>query len=326
VLTNNYGIDRNYRLGYVQMWTLNVQQELTKGVILNVGYTGSKGTALDMVRAPNRGPDGLLLPDVQAFLWESSEGDSILHAGSVRLARRMAKGLSAGVTYTFSKSIDNASSIGGGATVVAQNDLDLAAERGLSSFDQRHKLTGNWVYELPFGTGRQWFDKGGMLAKVVGDWTWSGSFTIASGTPWTARVLGNFTDVARGSNGSLRADYTGLPIALADPTLAEWFNTSAFVEPVSCTTVNGSRVCTTHFGDAGRNTIIGPGTVVFNMAVSKNFPLKDMMGLDVRVQASNVFNTPQFTGLDTVVNSPTFGQVVSVGSMRQLQFVARFRF
>ena len=70
---------------------------------------------------------------------------------TVRLRKRLTKGLAAGVTYTLSKSIDNASSIGGGGSVVAQNDRDLAAERGLSSFDQRHRFAGDCHYELPFG-------------------------------------------------------------------------------------------------------------------------------------------------------------------------------
>jgi hypothetical protein len=88
---------------------------------------------------------------VQPFLYESSEGFSILHQGTLRLRKRMRHGLSLGGTYTYSKSIDDASSIGGGATVVAQNDLDIVAERGLSSFNQTHRLVADYVYELPFG-------------------------------------------------------------------------------------------------------------------------------------------------------------------------------
>jgi hypothetical protein len=284
-------------------------------MVLNVGYTGSKGSHLDIVRAPNRGPEGLRIPDVQPFLWESSEGSSIMHAGSVRLRRRMHNGISIGGTYTFSKSIDNASSIGGGAVVVAQNDLDLAAERGLSSFDQRHRLTADYVVELPFGTGKAFLNNPGALSKIFGDWMWSGDFTIASGTPFTARVIGDFADVARGTNGTLRANYNGLPIGLSDPTVAQWFNTAAFTVPPL-----GS------FGDAGRNTIIGPGSVVFDMAISKTFPMKDLMGLEVRAEAFNVFNHANFTAIDTNVNSPTFGQVISVGNMRRMQFTTRFRF
>ncbi len=314
-LTNNYGVDKNYRLGYVQVWNLNVQHELFRNVILNVGYNGSKGTRLDIVRAPNRGPDGVLLADVQPFLWESSEGDSILHSGTVSIRKRMSNGLSIGGLYKYSKSIDNASSIGGGTVVVAQNDLDLAAERGLSSFDQRHNLTADFMYELPFGEGRHWLANPGLAQRLLGAWTWSGSITLASGNPYTARVVGAFTDVARGTSGSLRANYNGQPISIADPTVAQWFNTAAFTVPPSG-----------QFGTAGRNTIEGPGTILVNFAIAKNIPLKDMMAFEIRAEANNVFNHANFTGIDTTVNSPTFGQVISVGSMRKMQLNARFRF
>ncbi|MGI9101995.1 MAG: TonB-dependent receptor domain-containing protein [Terriglobales bacterium] len=313
--TNNYGVDRNYRLGYVQMWNLNVQRELSRSLVLNVDYTGTKGTHLDMLRAPNRTATGVLITGAQPFLWESSVGDSILHSGTVRLRKRMSSGLSLGGSYTFSKSIDNASSIGGGAGVVAQNDQDLAAERGLSSFDQRHRLTADYVYEFPLGTNKRWLGAGGTLAHIFGDWQWSGNFSLASGFPFTARVLGAFFDVASGVNGTLRANMTGQPIALADPSVAEWFNTAAFTPPPPG-----------QFGDAGRNTIIGPRTWAVNMALAKTINLGETKNLELRWQANNVFNTPQFTGLDTVVNSRTFGQVITAGAMRRMTLLARFRF
>jgi len=314
-LENNYGVDPDYRLGYVQLWNVNVQRELPWDLLLNVGYTGSKGTALDIVRAPNRGPSGLRIPGVEPFLFETSQGDSILHAGTVSLRRRFKGGFSLGGNYTYSKSIDNASSIGGGAVVVAQNDLDLAAERGLSSFDQRHKLTGNFIIDFPFGEGRKWITKPGATRQFLGDWEWSGSFTFATGTPFTARVLGSFAQVAQGVNGTLRADHLGGPIQSSDPTILQWFNTSVFAAPPAG-----------QFGDAGRNTIIGPGSAVVNMALAKTFPMKDLYAFEVRLEANNVFNTPQFTTIDTVVNSPTFGQVIGVGNMRQMQVTTRFRF
>ena len=314
-ITNNYGVDRNYRLGYVQIWSLDVQRELTRSLLLNVTYNGSKGTHLDMLRAPNRGPDGLLLAGVQAFLWESSDGDSILHSGTVRLRKRMSGGWSVGGSYTLSKSIDNASSIGGGAVVVAQNDLDLAAERGLSSFDQRHRVSADYLYELPFGANKRWLAAAGWAERLFGDWQWSGNFTINSGTPFTARVLGDFTDIARGTTGTLRADVTGQPIALADPSIAEWFNTAAFTLPPPG-----------QFGNAGRNTIIGPRTTDFNMALAKTIALGETRFLELRLQANNVFNTPQYAAIDSTVNSPTFGRVISVGNMRHMQVLARFRF
>jgi trimeric autotransporter adhesin len=315
VLTNSYAVDPNYRLGYVQMWNLNVQRQLPGGWQLSAGYQGSKGTALDIVREPNRGPDGLLIATVQPYLYESSQGFSILHSGSVRVRRFMKKGFSVGGTYVYSKSIDNASSIGGGATVVAQNEEDLAAERGLSSFDQRHRLTGDYVIELPFGTGKKWLNGSGFASKALGDWTLTGDFTIGSGTPFTARVLGAVADVARGSNGTLRADYNGQAIQIDDQTLTHWFNTAAFTVPTSGT-----------FGNAGRNTIIGPGTIQLNIGVTKNIPLKDMMALEFSAQATNFLNHVNFASIDTIVNSPTFGQVVGVGSMRKITMSTRFRF
>jgi hypothetical protein len=227
----------------------------------------------------------------------------------------MSHGVSVGGTYVFSKSIDNASSIGGGSTVVAQNDQDLSAERGLSSFDQRHRFSGDYIVQLPFGDNRRWLASPGIANRLFGDWQWQGTFTVASGIPYTARVLGSFADVASGVNGTLRADATGQPVALANPSIAEFFNTAAFTLPLPG-----------QFGTAGRNTIEGPHTLSFNMSLAKEISLGETRGLELRVQGSNVFNTPQWSGIDTVVNSPTFGRVTSVGSMRTLQMLARFHF
>jgi hypothetical protein len=128
-------------------------------------------------------------------------------------------------------------------------------------------------------------------------------------------VIGAFTDVARGTSGSLRADYNGAPISVPDPGVTQWFNTAAFSIPPSG-----------QFGTSGRNTIEGPGTVLVDFALAKNIPLRDMMAFEIRAEASNVFNHANFSGIDTTVNSPTFGQVISVGSMRKLQIYTRFRF
>ncbi len=315
VVTNNFGVDRDYRLGYVQTWNLDVQRELMPGLALNVSYNGAKGTRLDMQRAPNRTPTGLRIPGVQAFLWQSSEAASILHSGRLRLRKRMQKGISIGGSYTYSKSLDNASSIGGGATVVAQNDLDLAAERGLSSFDQRHRANIDYTIELPFGTNKRWLSTGNAAAKVLGDWTIQGGMSARSGSPFTPRVIGSFADVAGGVNGTLRANITGQPIALDDPSVLLFFNTGAFVAPPSG-----------QFGNARRNSITGPGAVTFDFSLNKNIPLKDTRAVDFRFQVNNALNHVNYTGIDAVVNSPSFGRVVSVGSMRRIQFNTRFRF
>src|SRR5581483_8276287 len=239
---NTYGVDPDYVLGHVQIWNVDLQRDLTRTVTAGIGYVGTRGGDLDILRAPNRTATGLLNADLPPFIWESSEGESIMHALSFRIRRRLTRGIAAGINYTLSKSIDNASSIGGAGSVVAQNDQDLAAERGLSSFDQRHRVNGDFTIELPFGANKRWLNTG-TGAALLGNWVLNGSVQLASGTPFTARVLGATSDVSRGTNGTLRGNYNGDPIDLSSPTTAAFFNTSAFSVPAPGT-----------FGNAGRNT------------------------------------------------------------------------
>jgi len=342
-ITNSYAVNPNYRLGYVQIRNLDIQQQIRPTILLNVDYTGTKGTNLDILEAPNRTPVGLRISGVDAFTYENSVADQEANAGSVRVRKRLAGGLSIGGTYTFSKSIDDASSIGAGATSVAsspglggggtgaagisattnsgtanvaQNPFNLSAERGLSSFNQTHRFTADYLYELPFGHDRRWLTGHAPLRAVFGDWQWSGDWTIASGLPFTPRILGSVTDVNSGTNGTLRPNLVpGQSTDLPNPSIAEWFNKAAFVVPPA-----GS------YGDARRNSIIGPGSKVFDMAFTKIFPLKEARVLEFRAQATNVFNLVNYSSIDTNLNSPTFGRVIAAGGMRQITLTTRFRF
>ena len=341
-ITNNYAVNPDYRLGYVQIRNLDIQQQIRPTLLLNIDYTGTKGTALDVLEAPNRTATGILIPNVQAFTYENSVGNSEANAGSVRLRKRLSNGFSLGGIYTFSKSIDDASSIGGGATSgasrgglgaggtgpgggpsaasgksnVAQDPTNLSAERGLSSFNQTHRLTADYLWELPFGQDKRWLSGKTPLRAILGDWQWSGDVSVASGLPFTPLVLGSVSDVNRGSNGTLRPNVIpGQSVSLANPSVAEWFNTGAFAEPPGG-----------EYGDARRNSIIGPGSVLVDMAFTKIVPLKESRVLEFRGQGTNIFNKPNFTSIDTSVTSPTFGRVTGVGGMRQFTITARFRF
>jgi hypothetical protein len=341
-ITNNYAVNPNYRLGYVQIRNLDIQQQIRPTLMLNIDYTGTKGTDLDILEAPNRTTSGTLILGVQPFTYENSVGDLEANAGSVRLRKRLSRGFSLGGIYTYSKSIDNASSIGSGATSavarsgiggggtgaagsgavassgaasVAQNPLDLAAERGLSSFDQTHKFTADYLWELPFGHDRRWLTENTPMRWFFGDWQWSGDWTITSGLPFTPRLLSSPEEIARGTNGTLRPDVVpGESVSLSNRSVAEWFNTSAFASPAG------------PYGDARRNSIIGPGNLLFDMAFTKVIPIKESRLLEFRAQATNIFNHPNFTTIDTVFDSPTFGRVTGVGGMRQITLTARFRF
>ncbi|MGA7756021.1 MAG: TonB-dependent receptor [Candidatus Sulfotelmatobacter sp.] len=350
-ITNNYAVNPSYRLGYVQIRNLDIQQQLRPTLLLNIDYTGTKGTDLDILEAPNRtvsplGGFQILVPNVQAFTYENSVGNSEANAGSVRLRKRLAQGFSIGGIYTFSKSIDDASSIGAGATVgsgsaglgaggtgaggggtsaspgsgansVAQNPSNLSGERGLSSFNQTHKFTADYLWELPFGHDKRWLTGNTPLRAIFGDWQWSGDWTIASGLPFTPRYLDQASELNGGTSGTLRPDVVpGQSVRLSHASIAEWFNTAAFVEPPQASP----------YGDARRNSIIGPGSKVFDMAFTKVIPLNESRVLEIRAQATNIFNIPNYSTIDTSVNSPTFGRVTAVGAMRRITMTARFRF
>ena len=225
------------------------------------------------------------------------------------------RGLGGGLTYTLAKSRDNASTIGGGGTVVAQNDQDLEAEWGLSSFDRRHQFAADMSLELPFGVNRRWLTNGGVWAKLLENWRASATFTWQSGSPYTPRVQAAAADVARGTSGTLRADYNGGPIQVNDPSIDLFFNTGAFSAPSA-----GA------FGTASRNMIIGPGSRQLDAQFARDIRLGRTRVLSVNLNASNLLNMVNYTGIDTVVNSPTFGQVTSVRPMRSMQLGLRFRF
>jgi hypothetical protein len=122
--------------------------------------------------------------------------------------------------------------------------------------------------------------------------------------------------VNRGSNGTLRPNVVaGQPVSLGNPSIGEWFNKAAFVAPAPG-----------QYGSARRNSIIGPGSKVFDMALTKIISLKESRVLEFRVQGNNIFNIPNYSSIDTNLNSPTFGRVTAVGGMRQLTLTSRFRF
>ncbi len=313
---NNWGVDRSYALGLIQTWNASISRDLTPIWNVLAGYTGIKGTDLDLLSAPDRGPDGsLLIPGVQPFTWESSAAHSLLNQGNVQLTRRLSHGIGGTASYTLSKSMDDTPSLGGNATIVAQDPKNPDAEWALSNFDRRHQFTGSVTWELPFGIGRKWLDNKGALADTIGGWTATLQFTAQSGTPFSARVCGATTDVAQGTNCSLRADVTGAPISNADPTIFNFFNTAAFSTPPGGV-----------YGDAARNLIIGPGGHQLNGTLLRTIPLAGNRALTLQINAINLLNTVQWTTLDTDINSPTFGHVLSVKPMRSLTMQMRFRF
>jgi hypothetical protein len=310
--TGSYALDPHYRLPYVLVWNLDVQKTLPWGLVVNAGYNGSLGDRLDITSAPRPTTTSHI------FNYEQAAASSRFNAATLRVNKRMSKGLGLGANYQYSHSIDNAGSVGGTSTVVAQDWQHLNREEGNSSFDVRHSVSGNYVYELPFGKDKQWLTTG-TAAHIFEGFLISGNFTFATGTPLTPSYQADSTDVARGTAGSLRPDRATangklVSITAGGGSQKKWFNTAAFTTPAGA------------YGTASRNSIPGPGTVSNSMSLSKTVSMGDTRSMEVRANANNVFNTVQYAGVDTSVDSQTFGQVTSTGSMRSFSFSARYRF
>jgi hypothetical protein len=305
----------------VQAWNLDVQRTLLWGVVMNLGYNGSRGNHLDVTIAPRATPSSPLTdPGNQTFNYERSSAYSKFNAGTLRLNKRLSKGISLGANFQYSHSIDDAGSVGGTSTVVAQNWQNLPAEEGNSSFDVRHKVSGTYLYELPFGKDKFWLTSG-TASHIFEGFSISGSFTFATGTPLSPGYQADSASAVSGTAGSLRPNLTGVSVTAGGGSLLEWFNKAAFCQP-------GTKGCVgpAVYGNASRNSIAGPGTVQNNLTLSKTMQLGDTRSMEFRATANNAFNTVQYSGVDTNVASPSFGQVTSAGTMRNFLFYARFRF
>jgi len=312
----NYELDPHYHLPYVQVWNLDVQKALPWNVVLNMGYNGSKGSDLDITSAPRATTTSHI------FNYEQAAAFSRFNAGTLRVNKRLSSGIALGANYQYSHSIDDAGSVGGTSTVVAQNWQDLRAEEGNSSFDQRHKVSGTYLYELPFGKDKFWITSGAG-SHILEGFSVSGSFTFATGTPLTPTYQAAAGDVANGTAGTQRPNRVpGVSVTAGAGSLKKWFNPAAFSQPPN----NSSTPNCPNCGNVSRNSIAGPGTIQSNMSLSKTMQLGETRSMEFRATANNVFNTVQYSGVDTNAASPTFGQVISAGSMRAFQFTARFRF
>jgi hypothetical protein len=309
---STYAIDPNYRIGYAQTWNLTVQHDLPFSLFATAGYLGTKGTRLDQEFIPNSVAPGAtesLLP--HNYIYETSNGNSIYHAAQFQLNRRFHSGFMTRVSYQFSKSIDNAGTGGRGQgnTPVAQDWLDLSAERGLSNFDARHNLSVQFQYST--GTGLA----GGTLINgwkgaLIKDWTISTNLGLHSGNPFTATAGGKQVGGTAVSN-TVRAEATGEAVS-ADGLL---FNTAAFVLPASGL-----------WGDAGRNTIPGPTVFSLDGSLGRVFRFGERRSADLQIQTQNALNRVTITRWGTVVGSTNYGLATAASGMRKATISLRFRF
>jgi hypothetical protein len=324
-ILNTAGVNPNYRPAYAQIWMLGTETSFTQNWLLDLTYTGTKGTELDQLRAPNRAPLGtgqletqtdLQIPYATSFYYDQSGANSIYNALQVRVVHRFTRGVSFQGFYTFSKSLDNASSIGGTAPVVVQQDGNYAAERGLSSFDMRHQFRFFSTYELPFGERSRWANHGWM-EHAFGNWRLTNNVTWHTGTPLTVLLGGNASNNSgTGSNFSERANQLANPnLGICGGSPLGFFNTAAFATPPA-----GS------YGDEHRGAIEGPCQFNWNLSIAKSFRFgaEQRHTFNASWEIQNFTNTPNFSGVGTTLGSTTFGRITSAGSMRTMDIMIRF--
>jgi hypothetical protein len=323
----NFAVNKNYRLPYVQVWNLNLQRTLPWNIVLNIGYNGSKGSRLDIIDAPGVfvSSAGTTLPTAVnnpgltvPYNYEDSLAFSNFNALTVSARKRMSAGIAVGGTYTYSHSIDDATTIGGnGGTTsggIVQNWQDIRAEESNSSFDVRHQLRGNFVYELPFGPDTHLLSSG-WFGHLLANMNFSGDYGFTTGNPLTPRYEASVLDVARGTTGTLRPDrVSGASLTAGGHTLGNWFNKDAFVPPSGA------------YGSASRFSIPGPSRWSLDASASKSIRFGDTRTMELRATAENVLNTVQYSGVDSTLGSATYGQITSTQPMRSFSFMGRYRF
>ena len=322
-----FAFQRDLRTPYLQHWNVSFQQALGETRVIEIAYVGSKGTKLITARDINQPRPSPLSPNLRPnpqfddITFEESSANSNYNSLQVRFQQRLDFGLSLLSSYTWSKSIDNASSFfsSAGDPNFPQDSFNTRGERGRSNFDVRHRLTMSYGYDLPFGKGRTFLAGDGIFPTILTGWQTFGIVTLQSGRPFTVALL---SDIDRSNTGRStlgfgandRPNVVG-NAELSDPTPDLWFNTSAFAFPAF-----GS------FGDAGRNILDGPGFANFNASLMKTTKLVEGLDLQFRAEAFNLFNRPNFNLPDNFLGSPTFGRILSAGSPRHIQFGLKLLF
>ncbi len=315
ITANTFAVDPDLRTGYIQTWQTSVQRDLPFALQMVATYLGTKGTRSQQQFYPNSFAPGALDPCPtcpSGFTYLASNGNSIRHAGTLQMRRRLRSGLTAELQYTYSKSIDDAVALGGRATggsLVAQNWLDLSAERARSNFDQRHVMSFTMQYTTGMGL------HGGSLLSgwrgaVIKEWTASTQVNAASGLPLTPvyPVVVPGTGVT-----GIRPNYTGA--SLYDAPSGLFLNPAAYTAPAPG-----------QWGNAGRNTITGPLQFSLNASAQRTFRINDRFSATLRFDSVNTLNHPTFPSWGTVVSSAQFGLQNPANGMRTIQTTLRVTF
>ncbi len=337
-------ISERPRNPYVQQWSLSVQHELFRNTTLELNYIGNRGVHL----LTRNNIAQALAPSDPAFCQANPtdtsclvatrrpypnftnvyinsvwEGYSSYNAGNVKLEHR-SHSLVLQTVYTWAKSLDDKSAAAGigDAAIGWQGFMDNHNPRldyGRSDFDVDHRLVSSFVYELPFGRGKRF---GGGLNRAVdvafGGWQVNGVVTFQRGFPYSvfAADPGGVLNVIFGSGN--RADLVGDPNS-GPQTIDHWFNTDAFTQPAPFL-----------YGGSSRNLLRGPGLNNWDLSLFKNMKFTERLNLQLRLEAFNAFNHPQFnnppSNAGNNINDPQYGHITSARDPREVQLGVKMIF
>ncbi len=324
-------------------WNFTVQRELPFSSVLEVGYVGRRGLHLQRESDINQVPAGTLLdpanaglsPDYfrpfkgYAIIRETDNvSSSMYNALQVNWTRRFAHGLMFGAAYTFGKSMDAGSS----QRDIIPNAYDAHMMWGPSSFDTRHQLVINYIYELPFFRGGS-----SMTSKLLGGWQISGISQFQTGRPYAIGASNDYAGVGELANmdgnpsGTIRTlQFWNIK---GDPRILKQFSNSAndSNQWFAVTSADGSPIFTppapgTFVTERVRNRVYGPGFQNWNLGVFKRFQVNERTGFQFRAEAFNFLNHPNWDNPDINPTSKTFGKVNNKISERQMQLSLRFYF
>ncbi|MGA2136109.1 MAG: TonB-dependent receptor [Bryobacteraceae bacterium] len=309
----------NRNTGYLYQANLDIQRQLKGNILVDLGYLGTFGhdlpapdaQSIDQVPTNELGPGNaqILRPFPQfsnVQIIAADIGKSWYNGVNLGVQKRYSNGLLFTANYTYSKMLDTTDSRNELAAYPGidafTNYYNQASDKGLSGNDIRNRLVFSSVYELPVGTGKRFQPGGKLLNGLIGGWSLGVISELRTGTPLSPVELNNLTN---SFSDGVRPNVVGNPgLPGGRPLgkqLLEWFNVSAFAAPAAYT-----------FGDAGRTFGEGPGSISLDTSLLKDFPIRERVKLQFRLEVLNALNHPSFANPNTQQGSPTFGQITSL--------------
>jgi hypothetical protein len=311
------------RTPYSIQWLFNVQRELASNLTFEAGYVGSISRHLESYRGtsaavpgPGSNASRSPYPNWGLLVQVENGGRANYNSLGTKLTKRYSNGVTALVAYTWSHSIDTTSGIrtSDSDTLFSQDGRCMLCDRGPSAFDNRHRLVVSGLYDLPIGKGRKMDVQNKFLEAIVGGWQLGGITTWRAGFPINPSAGENRANTNIGND---RPDASGQSQSVDQATTERWFNTAAFI-----------RGTIYQFGNAGRNSVLGPAGFSIDSTLQKTFRMpKEGHELQFRWEAYNALNHPVWGFPNTSLTSPNFGRITSTTtSMRQMQFALKYVF